>query len=79
MNTNINENPGRSQSQTDRILNYMLAGNTITPGEALSLFGSMRLGARIADIKKRGYIVYSDYVNVPTRDGGKARVKQYHV
>lgn len=79
MKTNVNENPQRAKSQTDRILNYMSEGRTITPGEALNLFGCMRLGARIADIKKKGFIVYSDFVNVPTKDGGTARVKQYHI
>lgn len=77
--TNINANIGRSLSQTDRILNYMLEGNSITPGEALRKFGSSRLAARISDIEAKGYIVYRQMVNVKTADGNSARVMQYHI
>ena len=72
---NINENAGASKSQTDRILDWMLEGNAITPIDALNRFGSFRLGARIAEIKARGYLVYSEFV---TGDNGK-KVKQYHL
>lgn len=72
---NINENTATSKSQTDRILDWMLTGHTITPLEALNKFGSLRLGARIAEIKARGYLVYSEFV--PTPNGKK--VKQYHL
>ena len=72
---NINENTKTSKSQTDLILEWMLAGHTITPLEALHKFGSLRLPARIADIRKRGYLVYSEFV---TTIGGE-KVKQYHL
>lgn len=72
---NINENNGASKSQTDRILDYMLLGNSITPLVALEKFRCLRLGARIADIKKKGYIVYSEFVNTPT----EKKVKRYHL
>ena len=72
---NINENAGASKSQTERILDWMLQGHAITPIDALNLFGSFRLGARIAEIKARGYLVYSEFVTTPN---GK-KVKQYHL
>jgi len=72
---NINENHTASKSQADRILEYMLAGNSITPLEALNLFGSNRLAARIADIKARGYIVYSEFVTTNTQK----KVKRYYM
>lgn len=72
---NINENHTASKSQADRILEHMLAGNTITPMEALRLFGSNRLAARIADIKARGYIVYSEFVTTPS----EKKVKRYYM
>lgn len=72
---NINENTKASRSQTDRILEWMLEGNAITPLEALNRFGSFRLGARIAEIKARGYLVYSEFV---TTDNGK-KVKKYYL
>ena len=72
---NINENHTASKSQADRILEYMLAGNAITPLEALNLFGCFRLPARIADIKARGYLVYSEFVTTDTQK----KVKRYHL
>ena len=71
---NINENTKTSRSQTDLILEWMLAGHTITPLEALERFKCFRLGARIADIKARGYLVYSEFV---TGDNGKKFKKYY--
>lgn len=71
---NINENTGASRSQTERILEYMLQGHAITPLEALRLFNSMRLGARIAEIKAKGYLVYSEFVTGPN---GKKYKKYY--
>ena len=72
---NINENNKTSRSQTDLILEWMKEGNSITPLEALNRFKCFRLGARIADIKKKGYIVYSEFV---TTDSEK-KVKRYHL
>lgn len=62
MKTNINENRSSSMSQKDMILEHMMSGRPITPLEALNLYGSLRLGARIADIRKEGYIVYREMV-----------------
>lgn len=72
---NINENHTASKSQTERILEWMLAGHPITPLEALNQFGSLRLGARIAEIKAKGYLVYSEFVET----GNGKKVKQYHL
>lgn len=72
---NINENRVGSKSQTDRILEYMLSGKSITPLEALNKFGCLRLGARIADIKAKGYLVYSEFVSTPT----EKKVKRYYL
>ena len=72
---NINENGKTSRSQTDLILEWMLAGNSITPLEALSMCGCSRLAARIADIRAKGYLVYSETITLPN---GK-RVSQYHL
>lgn len=42
-------------SQCERILRHLRDYRTITPIEALSEYGCMRLGARIFDLKKMGY------------------------
>ena len=43
-------------SQTDQILNYLQAGNVLTPLEALRKFNCLRLGARIYDLRQHGSI-----------------------
>ncbi|WP_369608232.1 helix-turn-helix domain-containing protein [Snodgrassella alvi] len=40
------------EAQTIQILEFMRAGNSITPLDALRKFGCMRLGARIYDLKQ---------------------------
>ena len=71
---NINENRKTSKSQNALILEWMLAGNTITQLEALSMCGCSRLAARIADIRAKGYLVYSEFV---TGENGKKFKKYY--
>lgn len=53
MSNNINENEKSSQSQNAKIAEYLKQGNSITPLDALKMFGCMRLGARIADLKDK--------------------------
>lgn len=78
MKDNYNPNEATSASQTSRILAWMKAGNRITPIQALELFGSFRLGARIAEIKEKGFLVKSEFVKVGT--GKKAKqVKCYYL
>ena len=42
-------------SQNERILRYFKSGGTLTSLEALELFGCMRLGARVFDLKREGH------------------------
>lgn len=42
-------------TQTTKILNYMLKGNSITPIDALRKFDCFRLAARISDLKEDNY------------------------
>lgn len=51
--TTNHQNNNRKKSQKQLILDYLLEGNEITPMDALNKFGCFRLGARIADLKKR--------------------------
>lgn len=75
MSNNNNLNAESCQSQESKILDYMLTGHRITGIEALELFGSFRLPARIADIIKRGFPVQSEFI---ITDTGK-RVKAYWI
>ena len=49
-------------TQTQQILNHLKQGNTLTPIEALNLFGCFRLGARIYDLKDMGYNIETEMV-----------------
>ena len=62
MKTNINPNEESCSSQKSRILEHMRTGNSITPVEALNLYGSLRLGARIAEIRSDGYTIHMKLV-----------------
>lgn len=42
-------------TQNDGILKYLESGRTLTPMDALSLFGSFRLGARIFELRQQGH------------------------
>lgn len=75
MKHNINPNESSSDSQAKRILAYMKDGHRITPIDALNLFGSFRLGARIADLRAQGHDIQSEFVTTPS---GK-RVKAYWI
>lgn len=59
---NINDNSVQGGTQKERILDYLMEGHSLTALEALNLFGTLRLGARIADIRSEGYIVYTAMV-----------------
>jgi hypothetical protein len=61
--------------QASRILEFLKAGNRITPIEALNLFGCFRLGARCYDLRKKGYDIRTEMVTV----GNRKRVAQYRL
>jgi hypothetical protein len=65
--TQTDFNFDHAEDQCSRILNYLKAGNKITPLDALSMFGCFRLGSRIYDIKKAGYQIERD--SYPTENG----------
>ena len=67
------------QSQKDLILAYMEKHGSITPLEAQREIGCMRLGARIWDLRRDGYNIVREMVEVPTRNGGKTTVARYRL
>jgi hypothetical protein len=50
-------------SQNEQIRKHLESGKSITPLEALSLFGCLRLGARIHNLKEMGMAICSRIVN----------------
>ncbi len=56
-------------TQWQRIVNYMREHGTITSWDAIYHLGCTRLSGRIYEIKKMGYNIQKDMVDVPTRYG----------
>lgn len=67
------------KSQCDQILAYLKKGKALTQLEALRLFGVLRLGARVKDLRDRGYPITSEMIPVSTSRGGTARVARYRL
>lgn len=65
-----------NRSQTQLVYEYMQKHGGITPKEALQYCACMRLAARIADLKKKGYNVGAEDTYEMVR-GGKRRFKRY--
>ena len=49
-----------TDSQKNRVLEYMQTHGSITPLEALEHIGSFRLGARIYDLKADGHQIHNE-------------------
>lgn len=62
-----------TESQTKRILKFLLSGNKITPIQALRKFGCLRLSARILHIRQ-SYKVKTEMVSV-----GRKRIARYSI
>ena len=50
------------KSQNDQILAHLQSGKSITPLEALGMYGCFRLGGRIYDLKQQGHPIITDKV-----------------
>ena len=75
MAANLNPNPEASQTQAERILAALLAGESLTSLDALGRFGCARLASRVSDLKRRGHAITSKLVET---SNGK-RVAQYRL
>lgn len=62
-------------TQTERILQHLRAGNSLTPLEALQWFGCLRLAARILSLREQGHNV----ISVPIVLRNKKRVACYRL
>lgn len=61
-------------SQNALIKGWLLNGNSITPMEALNMFGCFRLSARIANLRDEGLPVVTDMVTINDK-----RVARYYL
>ncbi len=56
----------REVSQEELVAEWLRQGNSITPLEALSRFGCLRLGARIYRLRKAGMDIVKETVKTST-------------
>ena len=64
-------------SQNEKILNHLVQHGSITPLEAFERYGIMRLGARIYDLRRKGYKITGISVVTVNRCGERVRYSRY--
>ena len=67
--------PSIKTTQRDQIKQFLLQGNSLTPLEALSLFGAYRLAAHIEVLRSRGMLI----VTTMNKDATGRSYARYHV
>ena len=67
----MHTNTSKSMNQSDAVLRELRKG-PITPLEALSRVGSLRLAARVLELRQRGHEIHTQRV-----DRGGRRVARY--
>lgn len=66
-------------TQTERVLQYLKDFGSITPLQALSDLGVMRLGARIWDLRQEGYPITRRMVGSKNRYGEAVSFAEYRL
>lgn len=66
-------------SQIERILQHLKDFKTITPADAWGLYGVMRLGARIKELRHQGYFIVTETETAPNRYGKTTRYARYRL
>ena len=64
-----------NKSQAMKILKYLAKGRKLTPRQTSKLFDCDRLGARIFELRKEGWIFHTDMIK--TKSG--KHVAQYYM
>lgn len=64
-------------TQTGKVLRHLRDYGSITPMDAMSDYGIMRLGARIYDLKRHGHVIQSELVQGQNRYGETTRYAKY--
>ena len=47
-------------SHKEQVLKYLQSGKKLTPIDALNMFGCFRLGARICELRQKGYSIINE-------------------
>ena len=67
------------RTQIDMILCHMRTFGSISPREAADLYGCMRLGARIYDLKRLGFDIRTAFEAGRNRFGDKVHYARYYL
>lgn len=67
------------RSQSEMILRYMQHFGSITPMDAMQDLGCMRLAARIADLRDKGYSIGSRTKKCTNRYGNTVIFAEYYL
>jgi sigma54-dependent transcription regulator len=73
----MNDVPESAKTQCERLLEHLKLGLPLTHRKAEIGYGVQRLAARMYDLKQLGHQIEKRMVEVPTRDGRRARVAEY--
>ena len=68
-----------AQTQNDIVLAHLMCIGSITPKDAMTKYGIMRLGARIYDLKCLGYQIATEIVSEKNRYGATTRFAKYRI
>ena len=75
----MNDVPESAQTQCERLLEHLKLGLPLTAHKALYGYSCLRLAARMWDLRQMGHQIEKTMIQVPTRDGGTARVAEYRL
>lgn len=66
-------------TQNEIILNHLKDFGSITPLEAMNEYGIMRLGARVYDLKRKGYNICGEMISKKNRYGKTVSFSRYYL
>lgn len=66
-------------TQNQLIIDYMNRYTWITPLDAIINCGCYKLATRVSELRKKGYLIIDEWIEVPKRMGGTTRVKRYRL
>lgn len=65
------------ENHKTRLMDYLQSYGSITSLEAIRDLGNTRLSATIYKLRDKGVEIETDYIEVSTRWGSKARIAKY--
>lgn len=65
------------KTQQDAVLEWLQAGESITSMQAFEMFGATRLSAIVFNLRKKGYVICAENVQVKNRFGQTVNMARY--